>query len=80
MMRDLFNLVKDDVRSTVGSNLRTIFLDTDIQVIPGITSKAALVNYTVYETKGDWQIPLLTSLLEIRDDNWEVKFDDESGY
>ena len=78
MIRDLFSLLKADARSTVGSNLRTILIDTDVQVIPGITTKWALSDFTVYEVKGDWQVPLLTSLLEIRDDNWEVKFDDES--
>ena len=80
MIRDLFNIVSEDVRSTIGSNLRTIFIETDVPIIPGVTSGAALHDFKVYQVKGDWQIPLLTLLLQIRDDNWKVIFGDTEVY
>ena len=40
-----------------------------------------LQNYRVYETPEghEWKLPLLTSLLEIRDDRWGLQFDEETG-
>ena len=67
------------MRSTTGGNLRKIFLDTGVQVIPGVTNKADICNFRVYkyDEKEHWRLPLLVSLLEIQNDNWEVLFNDD---
>ena len=78
MLCDLFDEVKNDVLSTTGSNLRVILLETGVSVVPGVTKPSVLGGYYVYEEKGDWQVPLLVSLLEMRDSAWEVVFDEES--
>ena len=73
--------LKDNVQSLVGSNLRTIHLETGIAVIPGITKPAAISDHRVYkfEEKEKWKIKLLSSLMEIRDHRWEILFDEEDG-
>ena len=75
----LLKLAKTDVRSVVGSNLRTILLETDKVVIPGYTKSYTLQDYTVYRVpeSEEWRIPLLTSLIEMREERWCVKFDEE---
>ena len=37
-------------------------------------------NYYVYDTPVDqeWRVPLLVSLLEIKNDRWSIDFDEES--
>ena len=78
-LRYLLNIVQSDVRTTTGGNLRKIFLDTGVQVIPGLTNKANIGDFQVYKYSEEeqWRLPLLVSLLEIRNDNWEVLFDDD---
>ena len=71
----LYNVVKDDVRTTTGSNIRTIQLATAVD--PRYMEKHLLKNWFVYPPKDDWTVPLLVSLLEMRSDNWEVIFDQE---
>ena len=76
----LMNLSAQDVRSNTGSNIRRILLDTGMKIIPGSSSQFLLNDYSVYEVpKGqEWRYPFLCSLLKIRDNEWEVLFDDES--
>ena len=33
----------------------------------------------LYQAREEWRLPLLVSLLEIRDSNWAVNFDEEVG-
>ena len=75
----LLSNLKNNVNSLVGSNLRTIQLETGISVIPGITKPSEIVNHRVYkfEEKENWKIKLLVSLMEIRDQRWEILFDEE---
>ena len=49
--------------------------------MPGVTKKVVLRNYRVYETPEgeEWRLPLLVSLLEIRDSRWGLQFDEEMG-
>ena len=63
--------MQGDVRSTTGGNLRKIFLDTGVQVIPGTTNKGEISDFRVYKYPEEehWRLPLLVSLLEIRNDN-----------
>ena len=76
----LFNL-KDNVQSLVGSNLRAIHLETGVAIIPGITKSADIADHRVYkyEEKDIWKVKLLCSLMEIRDQRWEILFDEEEG-
>ena len=80
-VRSLFNIVSVDVRSQVGSNLRKLQLDTGITIFPGSTRPSILSNYRVYATPEHQEhiLPLLSSLLEIRQSNWEVLFCEENG-
>ena len=49
-------------------------------VTPGKTRIDKLSNYRVYTAPEDeiWKLPLMVSLLEIKCQNWEILFDDES--
>ena len=76
-------LVEDDfakIWSFTGSNIRTILLDSKVKVTPGVTNRGALRNFRVYETPPgqEWRLPLLVSLLEIRDSRWAIDFDEET--
>ena len=77
----LLNTVKSDCRSLTGGNLRKILLETGVKVQPGVTKGYVLSHYRVYETPAgqEWRVPLLQSLLEIRDDRWSLQFDEETG-
>ena len=48
-------------------------------MIPGITKPSEIVNHRVYKfkEKENWKIKLLISLMEIRDQRWEILFDEE---
>ena len=39
----------------------------------------ALKSWRVYPPQDEWSVPLLRNMLQIRNDNWEVVFDDENG-
>ena len=75
----LQNVVKNDVNSVTGSNLRKILLDTGHSIIPGVTKKMSLDNYKVYKIPEEeqWRIPLIESLLEVKAGNWAIEFDEE---
>ena len=77
----LLNFVKTTCRSLTGENLRIILLDTDVLVVPGVTRGHVLADYRVHKTPEgqEWKVPLLVSLLQIRDDTWSVHFDEETG-
>ena len=66
--------MSDDVRSQVGGNLRTILIQTGVLVVPGRTRPADLNNYRVYTVPEgeEYRIPLLHSLIDIREDNWSI--------
>ena len=38
----------------------------------------ALKGWRVYPLQDTWTIPLLRNLMEVRADNWEIVYDDES--
>ena len=77
--RSLLNYCISDVRSQTGGNIRKIFLDTGVRITPGVTAATAISNYTVYKVveEQEWKLPLLHSLLEVRDDQWEIRFGDD---
>ena len=77
----LLSKLQSDKRSLVGSNLRVIHLETGIPVMPGITKPHEISDHRVYkfDEKESWKLQLLTSLLEIRDQRWQILFDEEDG-
>ena len=50
-------------------------------MIPGVTKPIEIANHRVYkfEEKEIWKIKLLCSLMEIRDQRWEILFEEEEG-
>ena len=78
-LRSLYNLIKDDVRSSTGANIRTILLETCRHVDPRLLDTHALQGWRVYPPRDEWTIPLLRNLIEVRNDNWEVIYDEETG-
>ena len=80
-LRFLFKYVSDDVCSQVGGNLRTILIQTGVLVVPGRTRPADLNNYRVYTVPEgeEYRIPLLHSLIDIREDNWSILFNEENS-
>ena len=62
------------VQSLVGSNLRMIHLETSTPVSPGITKPFSINDHRVYKFDDQqlWKIKLLTSLIEIRYQRWEI--------
>ena len=78
-LKALLKISMNNVRSTTGSNLRSILLDTGVHVIPGVTKSSELKSYSVYEIpeNKEWIVPLLTLLIEIRKERWCVLFDEE---
>ena len=75
VLRCLYSLVKDDIKTTTGSNIRTLLLSSGVD--PRFMSRHILKTWCVYPPKDNWTVPLLTSLLELKAGNWEVAFDDE---
>ncbi len=53
--------------------------ETNVVVLPGVTKSRELRNWLLYSPaeEEDWRLPLLVSMLEVRDNRWEVKFDEE---
>ena len=74
-IRTLFGIVTGDVKTSTGSNVRKILLDTCLA--PRCVSRHQLSGSRVYQPVDDWSVPLLVSLLELRNENWEVNFDIE---
>ena len=83
IMKRNLTKIKTTCRSLTGENLRVILLDTDtdVLVVPGVTRGHVLADYRVHKTPEgqEWKVPLLVSLLQIRDDTWSVHFDEETG-
>ena len=79
VLRHLFGLIHRDVRSVTGANLRYISGETNRAIIEGNTKRVDLSDYKVYKMPAgeEWRIPLLLSLMQLRDENWIVTFDEE---
>ena len=67
--------MKSDIKTTSGSNIRTILLSTGID--PRYQKKYRISSWCVYPPLDTWTVPLLTSLLEVKSECWEVNFDSE---
>ena len=76
----LLKTVSTSTKSVTGNNIRCILKQTDTLIIPGKTSKDSLSNYKVYNIPDgeEWRVPLLESLMAIREKRWEVQFNEEA--
>ena len=75
-IRTLYSISANDVRTTTGSNVRQILLKSGID--PRCVPKQKFSDWRVYSAVDTWTVPLLSSLLELRSDAWEVNFDIEA--
>ena len=75
-VRCLYNICKDDIKTTTGSNIRTVLLET--QKDPRKLDVHVLKKWRIYEVQDDWTVPLLRNLLQVRGDDWEVVYDVEN--
>ena len=75
----LLKTVSRNTNSVTGSNIRCILNQTGTLIIPGKTSQSSLSDYNVYKIPNgeEWRVPLLKSLIEIREKRWEVQFSEE---
>ena len=78
-VRALLEHVKNDSQQTTGSNIRSILMDTGIKVSTGHSNKHLLKQFSAYPVpeESKWKIKFVESLIEIRDQRWEVLFDEE---
>ena len=78
-VKSLFHSVCDDVRSTIGANLRQIEQDTGVHITPGVTTQHEIQHYAVYNVpeNEEWRLGVLESMIQIKQDNWSVIFSDE---
>ena len=81
IVSSLFQLTTKDIKSVPRSNLRTIYQQTGVFVQPGVTLKKSLREYEVYKVPvaDIWKICLLSSLIDIREGQWSISFDEEDG-
>ena len=79
-MKSLFDGISEDVRSHVGANMRKVFQDTGILIIPGRTRSGDFQQYRVYQPPEgeEWRLGILESLLELKGENWSVLFNEEA--
>ena len=76
-VRALYQICKDDIRSATGSNIRTVLLQTGSD--PMQLRVHLLKNWRVHTPEDTWTVPLIRNLIEVRGDNWEINFDDETS-
>ena len=74
-LRSLYQIAASDARTLTGSNVRKVLVDTGMD--PRCAPKYRWSNWTVYQPADTWTVPLLLSLLELMQENWEVNFDIE---
>ena len=76
----LLSVTASDVRSVTGSNLRSILVNTGVQVIPGTTKAYSIKKQRLFKVPEPekWKVPLLHSLLAVRAGEFEISFDDEN--
>ena len=78
-LRFLLSVSKSDVRSLTESNLRSILLNTGVEVKPGVTKATVVKKHTLCKVPDEerWKVPLLHSLLAVKSEEFEIRFDDD---
>ena len=75
VLRTLYSIAANDVRTTTGANIRKILLHTGMD--PRVVPQSRFSDWRVYAPSDSWSVPLLVSLLQLRSEAWEVNFDIE---
>ena len=77
-LKFLLSVVSRDARSLIGSIMRSILLNTGVQVLPGVTRVGEFkVKNLVNTPAGDeWKVPLIFSLLAIKAEELVLPFDE----
>ena len=67
------------MRSISGSNIRSIFNNFGVQVIPGHSSATTLKRKVFHKVPEgeEWKIALLHSVLKVKQGDWVLDFDEE---
>ena len=78
-VKHMLAVAGSDVRSVTGSNIRSILVNTGVQVIPGVIQAATVKGLTLCKVPDgeQWKVPLLHSLLAVRAGDFEIAFDDD---
>ena len=79
IVRALGKKVTSDIRSLSGRNLEVIKEETKLNIRAGVTSHTEVTTWMVYDPPvgEEWRLPLLVSLLAVRDLGWEILFNDD---
>ena len=71
-LKQLLDVVKDDVRLTTGHNLRTIMMLTNKNTIEELNVGNVDFDYYKVEENDDWKVKIAKELIEIRSGDLEV--------
>ena len=71
----MYNIVVNDVKTLTGTNVRKIFLESNLD--PRFALKHQLMQQRIYQPSDTWSVPLLVSLLELKQKKWVVNFEME---
>ena len=70
-LRNMYNIVVNYVKT----NVRKIFLEYNLD--PRFAVKHQLMQWRIYQPSDTWSVPLLVSLLELKQKKWVVNFEME---
>ena len=80
VLRQLYSIAKDDVRTTTGFNLRNIFLLTNLTSVDDLRpSTMEQIKYKEISNINKWRVPLIKELIDIKHgdirppENWTVE-------
>ena len=69
IMRNLYNLVKSDVRTTTGNNLRNILLMTTLGSIDDLEpSIVSTINYNCTKEEDMWRLKIIKEIIDIQNE------------
>ena len=69
IMRNLYNLVKSDVRTTTGNNLRNILLMTNLGNIEDLEpSTVSTINYNCTKVEDMWRLKIIKEIMDIQNE------------
>ena len=67
----MYNIAVNDVKTTTGGNVRKVLLQSGMD--PRTIPKHRFSDWRVYKSADTWTVPLVSSLLLLRSDSWEVE-------
>ena len=69
------------MHSPTGVNIHQILTETGVIIIPGRNNKSDIKNHRVYciPEEEKWRISLITGIMEVREQRWEILFGSEDA-